>query len=108
MTVTTVDETSEEMVERVAGELYGAEGVTFEVVAKVRAVRESDEKIVETLIEPILLYRGYSLYRAMFIMASACQVKEFIPDPAQLGPAAEQVVAELRAGKFKWTKAKGG
>ena len=85
--------------------LYGADNIEFEVVCKVRAIR-GDGKIVDGLFDPILLYSGDSLYRAMFIMAMACEVEEFQVDMEQLGPVAAQVAERLRAGEFEWEKAK--
>lgn len=93
-----------ELIKRAGQELYGEDDITFEVVASVRAVRGADKKVVEGLVGPILLYRGDSLYRAMFVMGMACEVEEFMPDVEQLGPAAMQVVDQLRAGKFTWRK----
>jgi hypothetical protein len=95
----------EKLVQEGGEALYAVAGVTFEVVAKVKAVRD-DGKVVETLVGPILLYQGNSLYRAMFEMGMACSVPEYKPDVDELGPAAEQVVAQLRGGEFSWTKAK--
>lgn len=97
------DEVSKSIQE--AAKLYSLEGIEFQVVAKIRAVRP-DGKVVDELIQPILLYDGPSLYRAMFLLGTACEVPEFMPSPDELGPAARQIVEEIREGKFKWQKPK--
>ena len=89
-----------------AGEVYSLEGLEFEVVAKIRVTRMEDGATIDTLMGPILLYEGPSLYRAMFIMGTACQVLEYKPDPGEIGPAAQDTINDLRADKFKWQKPK--
>jgi hypothetical protein len=94
---------------REAGEqTYSIEGVTFEVVAKIRATRASDGKEIPTVAGPILLYSGDSLYRAMFGMASSCTVDEYKPDPDDLDPAARQFIAEIVSGQLKWQEPREG
>ena len=86
--------------------LFTLPGVTFEVVAKIRA--KKGDKEVATLVGPILLTQTDSLYRAMFLMSVAGEVLEFDITPEDLLAAASQIASELAAGKtHKWTKVKG-
>ncbi len=85
--------------------LFNMDGVTFEVVAKVRAVRE-DGKRIDTVAGPILLIETDSLYGAMFQMALACAVPEYQAEPDELFEAAGQIVNEIKADKFNWVKPK--
>ena len=96
------------LAEEAGSQIYSIPDVTFEVVAKVRAVRASDGSEIPTVAGPILLYSGDSLYRAMFVMATACTVEEYKPGPDDLDPAARQFIAEIDAGQLKWYKPKEG
>ena len=83
--------------------LFETDGVVFEVVAKVRAIR-NDGKVVDTLVGPIVLKRDPSLYQAMQLLAISCSVEEFKIDAGELMLAAAEVNKELATGKHKWVK----
>jgi len=83
--------------------LFEVDGVTFEVLGKVRAIRR-DGKVVDTIAGPVVLTRTDSLYQAMLVLAVACTIEEFQLEPEELLVAASEIASELNAGKHKWTK----
>lgn len=87
--------------------LFRVNGVTFEVVAKIRAVRD-DGKMIEQVINPIMLAKTPDLYDAMLTLSIACEVPEFQIEPNELLKAAQEIATEINDGKFKWANPKKG
>ena len=85
--------------------LFKVNGVTFEVLAKIRAVRD-DGKMIENVISPIMLVKTSDLYDAMLALSLACTVPEFQIEPDELLKAAQEITMEIHDGKFKWTSPK--
>jgi hypothetical protein len=85
--------------------LFTVNGVKFEVLAKIRAIR-ADGKMIENVISPIKLVETDDLYDAMLALSLACRVPEFQISPDELLKAAQEIATEIHEGKFKWTSPK--
>jgi hypothetical protein len=89
-----------------AVDVFETEGVTYEVVAKMRAVKEDGSTM--DVAGPVQLIFTSSSYRALFVMSGAIREVEHQIDGAQVMDMAARINAIVAtSGSSGWTKPKG-